>query len=417
MSETYFIENSFQLFIILAPVLCLMNSIAAFICSFKYKNTEIYKKFSLVWFAFFISTVAHVYLIRESRVENIYKSLMWLFVHLFLIKSVSSILTDFKILDEKNKSDIPVQTHTWLVGFVFLYTLVGLSVLFNPQFVVFGDFIALVSVIAVSAVSLLALSEINSRYNEMQETLKNTSRLAALGTMVAEIAHELKNPLAILEMNTYQLKINFEKGKLDQDYMKSKIEVYDRMTKRLSKIVESLKISYQSGDNSDKEIITVGEIFEEAKVLSDMRASKYKIALTFDKQNESHQLHCRTVQITQVLQNLIHNAIDAVNSGKSSSDKWVKIETKLVDKYHIEISVADSGPGIPENIRERIFDTLFTTKKNGLGTGLGLSISRRFIEEHGGYLELASGLQTKFVIGLPLYQTTENTKVSTQKVS
>lgn len=261
------------------------------------------------------------------------------------------------------------------------------------------------------------LNKKSAQEAELRETVKSSARMASLGTMVAEIAHELKNPLAILEMNNYQLKFKFEKGKADQSYFKSKIEVYDRMTKRMSKIVGALKTNYQSGDNSDMEIVTIGDIFEEARVLSEMRAEKFNIALSFDEQYEASQVNCRVVQMTQVLQNLIHNAIDAVNDMKDNSEKWVKVETRLVGQSQIEISVADSGPGIPFNIRDRIFDSLFTTKKNGAGTGLGLSISRRFIEEHGGYLDLANQEKTKFIIGLPLYKHLAGTQVSPKKVS
>jgi signal transduction histidine kinase len=105
------------------------------------------------------------------------------------------------------------------------------------------------------------------------------------------------------------------------------------------------------------------------------------------------------VQIAQVLLNLIRNSCDAIERG---AEKWIRIAvTRLPDS--IEISVSDSGRGIPENVREKIFQPFFTTKEVGRGTGLGLSVSKGIVEAHGGTITLdTKSTHTRFVVTLPL---------------
>ena len=109
-------------------------------------------------------------------------------------------------------------------------------------------------------------------------------------------------------------------------------------------------------------------------------------------------IHAQVTQISQVLLNLIHNAYDAIEKEKI---RWIELCAKETAE-NIEISVTDSGPGIPEAIRHKILEPFFTTKAVGKGTGLGLSISARLIKSHQGQLFVdATSKNTKFVILLP----------------
>ena len=111
------------------------------------------------------------------------------------------------------------------------------------------------------------------------------------------------------------------------------------------------------------------------------------------------KIYCRPVQVTQILQNLILNAMDQL---ENIEEKWIDVSFDAVGKF-IEIKVVDSGSGIAVQLQDKIFEPLFTTKRDNLGTGLGLSISKRLAEEHGGYLKLKSGLKnTTFILGLPV---------------
>jgi signal transduction histidine kinase len=107
---------------------------------------------------------------------------------------------------------------------------------------------------------------------------------------------------------------------------------------------------------------------------------------------------CSATQITQVLINLVNNAHDAI---KNLKEKWIEIAVNDSDHY-VEISITDSGPGIPAGIKEKIMQPFFTTKAVGQGTGLGLSLSKSIIDSHKGFLLIDDNCpHTKFTILLP----------------
>ena len=104
------------------------------------------------------------------------------------------------------------------------------------------------------------------------------------------------------------------------------------------------------------------------------------------------------MEISQVLVNLLINALDAVQSLK---EKWVRLEVDHQEDS-VTVAVTDSGAGIPPEINDRMFEPLFTTKPTGMGTGLGLSISKRIIERHGGTLMIdRSSPHTRFMVRSP----------------
>ncbi|HEX4924120.1 MAG TPA: ATP-binding protein, partial [Bdellovibrionales bacterium] len=110
---------------------------------------------------------------------------------------------------------------------------------------------------------------------------------------------------------------------------------------------------------------------------------------------------CRPTQISQVLLNLLNNAHDAV---AEQTEKWVKLDVRDLGDS-VELSVTDSGAGIPPEIQEKIMQPFFTTKQIGEGTGLGLSISKGLVDSHHGQLRLdAKSKNTRFVVLLPKTQ-------------
>jgi C4-dicarboxylate-specific signal transduction histidine kinase len=164
--------------------------------------------------------------------------------------------------------------------------------------------------------------------------------------------------------------------------------------------MESLKNSYRSADKDQKKEVFLGDILEDVRFLCEIQAQKSSVKLEIENNFSKIKINCRPIQMTQVLQNLISNAIDIVSL---QSERWVKVSCSVKEGQLIEIYVVDSGAGVPQGFEEKIFSALFTDKPNGMGTGMGLSISKRYCESHGGYLKLIkSSNPTTFVVGLPL---------------
>ena len=213
---------------------------------------------------------------------------------------------------------------------------------------------------------------------EQVKTL-HSAKLASLGEMSAGIAHEINNPLAIIA-STIPLLTKF---KNDPEKFESKIATLNRSVERIAKIIRGLtKFSRKANDSKFKRE-PLSLMIQEALTLTEAKSKRHSTPIQIELKREI-QLLCDEVEIEQVLINLIGNAIDAV---KDLSEKWVKISAYENDS-EIKIRVQDSGQGIPDDLKQKLFDPFYTSKPVGQGTGLGLSISKGIIENHNGTLEL-----------------------------
>jgi C4-dicarboxylate-specific signal transduction histidine kinase len=134
-------------------------------------------------------------------------------------------------------------------------------------------------------------------------------------------------------------------------------------------------------------------------VLCEERARNESVELRIPGISEDLQVFCRGSEISQVLVNILNNALDAVSG---MEEPWVKIEVQERERC-VEFGIQDCGPGVDKAIRLRIHEPFFTTKEAGKGIGLGLSISRTIVEGHGGKLWLdEKSSATRFVFTLPI---------------
>jgi len=144
---------------------------------------------------------------------------------------------------------------------------------------------------------------------------------------------------------------------------------------------------------------------EQALEVCRQRFRDHSVNLVLPEIDPALLVACREVQIEQVLLNLLQNAFDAVM--EQTGEKWIRLDVAIYGRSAV-VSVTDSGPGIPAEIKERVMEPFFTTKGVGKGTGLGLSISQTIIAEHGGSLELTEkSAHTCFSFALPLAQEAE----------
>ncbi len=229
---------------------------------------------------------------------------------------------------------------------------------------------------------------------KLQNKLVQSERLAALGQLVAEITHEIKNPLITIGGFAKQL---LKKCEDEKDSKKLNIIVQE--VERLEDLLGDLREYYLPKPLEIKPL-DVGELFEEINSMVKPEAKRRQIELVFHYPESSNIVKADKSRLKQVLLNLLKNAMDAVEKGGK-----VSIRTDKVGR-NAEITVRDNGCGIPKEYEDKIFSPFFTTKKHG--TGLGLSISKRIIEDHpGGSLSVESNTETgtSFKIILPLNNT------------
>jgi two-component system sensor kinase FixL len=222
-----------------------------------------------------------------------------------------------------------------------------------------------------------------ARLQELQSELVHISRLTAMGEMASTLAHELNQPLSAIA--------NYLKGSqrllADKPDDKSAL-VRDALDKaagqalRAGEIIRRLRDFVARGE-SERRVESVQKLVEEASALALVGAKDRGVRIRFDFDPKVDLVLADRVQIQQVLLNLIRNAIEAM---EESPVRELTLAARAVDDDMVEISVADTGPGIPAEVSAQLFQPFFTTKAHGMG--VGLSISRTIIEAHGGKISV-----------------------------
>jgi PAS domain S-box-containing protein len=223
-----------------------------------------------------------------------------------------------------------------------------------------------------------------------EERLFLTERLSSLGELTAGVAHELRNPLAGIKLNTQILSRRKDLPDMEKRVLESTQEGIDK----IQKIVEDM-LHFAKPKPAHFKEEAVNEAVEKSLLILQPKLKKNNIQLSFEKGEDLPALRIDLHQIQQVLINLLLNAIQAMEKGGA-----LTIRTFL-QPGGVGIAVRDTGIGIPKSNLKKIFDPFFTTKSEG--TGLGLSISLKILEKHGATLEVVSkeGKGSIFTIHLP----------------
>jgi signal transduction histidine kinase len=225
----------------------------------------------------------------------------------------------------------------------------------------------------------------------------SSERLASLGEMVAGIAHEINNPLAIINGRVQILRTKTVSGQLTNEELLLALDKLSQTVFRVSKIITGLRSFVRPGTGEQPEDVVPARAIEDALDFCKGRFHKQNIRIVLEV-TSNRLVHCVPVQLSQILLNLLNNSLHALDG---CSEKWVRIEAHDVDDS-VRFKVVDSGPGVPVEIAERIFEPFFTTKEMSKGTGLGLSISRGLAEANGGTLAMERGAShTSFLLTLP----------------
>jgi signal transduction histidine kinase len=234
---------------------------------------------------------------------------------------------------------------------------------------------------------------------EAESLLINSAKMAALGEMSGGVAHEINNPLASINLVSDQIR---ELISRDPIRWQSKIIemswVVSQAVKHIASIVHGLQTFARDASHDAFDLAPLKPIVNNTLNLCQAKFSAGNVKLMVDEIDENFHVYCRPVQVTQVLLNLISNAHDAI---EYLPERWIRVSFQEKDEG-IVITVTDSGSGISDSIRDKIFQPLFTTKEVGKGTGLGLSISKGIVEAHSGRLTVnKDSLNTQFVLWLP----------------
>lgn len=202
---------------------------------------------------------------------------------------------------------------------------------------------------------------------------QHTAKLASLGEMASGIAHEINNPLAIINGSLQQLVRKADNPELFQ----SKIETMKKSVNRIAKIVKGLRKFSRTSDKNEFKLEILGTIIQEAIVLTETKAKHANVTI---QQNIEYSgtVNCDMIEIEQVFVNLINNAIDAI---QETDNPWLQIHI-FQNEQNIICRFIDSGHGITPEVEQRLFEPFFTTKAVGHGTGLGLSTSKGILEDH-----------------------------------
>jgi signal transduction histidine kinase len=224
-----------------------------------------------------------------------------------------------------------------------------------------------------------------------------SAKMAALGEMSGNIGHEINNPLAAILLRAHRLQRLAVKDKLDVLAVSGTARDIEVTVDRIRRIVDALRSFARDAEKDPMRAESVAGIVTDTIELCKERFRQHTIDLTVDPIAPDLYVECRAVQISQVLLNLLSNAHDAV---EGAAQRRIRIAADG-DEREARISVSDSGPGVPRELRARIMEPFFTTKEIGKGTGLGLSVSKGIAEAHGGRLAHDdAATETRFVLTL-----------------
>ncbi len=241
--------------------------------------------------------------------------------------------------------------------------------------------------------------------DRQRSQIVESAKLKALGEMAGGIAHEINNPLAIIQSYAGILRSRALKGVISADSVLDAAERINNVVVRISKIVKNLRSFAKDGEGESYQTVEVLGLVEDTLSFCRERIKNHGVELLVAPIAPALMVKCKPVSVSQVLLNLLTNAFDAV---EESSVKWIRIDVETSERC-VSISVTDSGGGVPEYLREKIFVPFFSTKETGKGTGLGLSLSRGIAESMGGSLVIdQEAANTRFVLSLPRNSLNEN---------
>lgn len=231
----------------------------------------------------------------------------------------------------------------------------------------------------------------------LQQVLFETEKLAATGRLAASIAHEINNPLEAVQNSLYLLGTAVAKESPERQYL----AIAQRETQRMSRILRQMLGLYRSG--AAMADVDINALIDEAEALVVKRLRHSKVTMVRDLDPALPKVRASADQIKQVLLNLFLNAIEAMPQGGTLTVATRRGSDLEPRSESVRIEVRDTGVGMDEETRGRVFEAFFSTKQQR-GTGLGLWVSHGIAQGHGGTMKVRSkpGEGATFVVALPV---------------
>jgi signal transduction histidine kinase len=270
---------------------------------------------------------------------------------------------------------------------------------------------AVAAVAALVPVIVLALRRAALRATLAERRARNAERMAEIGAMTGGLAHEIKNPLSTVGLNAQLLgegigELSIEPG--DRDRLLRRVGVLRREVDRLRDILDGF-LKFAGHIRLEKRRVDLVTLVEELSDFFLPQAQRHAVRLSVAPAPGPVYAQVDPDQLKQAVLNLMLNATQAMagqpeDASAKPRELILRVEPQPngPDGPTVRIRVTDTGPGVPPDVRDRVFAPYFTTKAGG--SGLGLPITKRIVEEHGGRIELRSepGRGTEFVLVLPV---------------
>lgn len=277
--------------------------------------------------------------------------------------------------------------------------------LWRPDHVLLGNSAHLLVLVGLGVSTIAYYMEVMKERHERQleailkernDQLFGQAKYSELGMMSAGIAHEINNPLAIIQAKTTQLlRIHTNPNRAVE--VKEGLEQILRTSERINRTIQGVRDFVHQDERIPDEEFTLKSLVDDVLAFCGQRMKNHGINLRFYGL-DNFNLRGHKIQLEQVLLNLLNNSFDAI---EFLSDKWIELSVHEMDDT-VQMYFKDSGNGIPKEVAERIMEPFFTTKNIGKGTGLGLALARGIVEKHGGSLSYVENARhTTFMVELP----------------
>jgi len=245
-----------------------------------------------------------------------------------------------------------------------------------------------------------------------RDTISHLNRVAALGELATSLAHEINQPLGAILANAEASLHVLKSPAPDLSEIQAALEDIVDDGQRAGTVIQKMRSMLRPGDYKSEQL-DLNMVVREALLLVMNDASLRSIMLSLELTPELPPIFSDSIQLQQVILNLVTNGMDAV-SGSPATNRTLVIRTwPALDGKHVVLEVEDSGPGIPAGDLDRIFDPFFTTKSDGMG--MGLAISRSIIELSSGRIWAENGASGGAVFKVRLRTAPEPTSAATKE--